>query len=53
VKEDMLRKINFKKVQKSNLKKLTEEKGLPKTDREKKVDEALSAKVGMQTKTKE
>ena len=49
----MLRKVNFKKAQKSNLKKLTETNKLEKTDREKKVDEALLAKVGIASKTKE
>ena len=53
MKEDMLRKINFKKAQKSNLKKLTENKEYTRNDMEKKVDEALVAKVGIANKTKE
>ena len=53
MKEDMLRKINFKKAQKSNLRKLTENKEFTRNDMEKKVDEALVAKVGIAKKTKE
>ena len=48
----MIRKINFKKAQKSNMKVMSMRLGLQKTDREKVDELKLVEKVGIDPKTK-
>jgi hypothetical protein len=52
VREDMLRKINWKKTQQSNFKTLSKRQEQQKSDRAKELDEKLVEKVGIDGKRK-